>query len=66
MHRLRIVGGIDRDGGETGVPAARAMRMAISPRLAISSLWKDMGTEKSDSATRADARENGPPGLLNG
>jgi hypothetical protein len=35
MHRLRIVSGMDRDGGEPGVAAARAMRMAISPRLAI-------------------------------
>ena len=47
MQRLRVVVGIDRDGGEAGSPAARAMRMAISPRLAISSLWKDIGVPVS-------------------
>ena len=52
MHRLRIVGGIDRDRGEPDVTAARAMRMAISPRLAISNLWKDMDVSVRIGALR--------------
>jgi hypothetical protein len=66
VANLRRLLGPNPQGGEwiatvarPASPAARAMRMAISPRLAISNLWKDIYV--SVQAPKRNERVTGPP-----